>query len=508
MYTFSDAGGRSLTLKPEGTASICRAYIEHGMHKLPSPVKLWYVSPFFRAENVQKGRQRQFWQLGAEVIGSDAPETDAELIILLAEVLEAMGVKGTRLRLGSLGTPATRAEYRAELTDYLRARDSELPAEVVARIELNPMRAFDSAAAAKVMADAPRLMDRLNAEDAEHFATVRRLLDNAGLAYELDTTLVRGLDYYTRTLFEYTSDALGAQSGVGGGGRYDGLIEQLGGKPTPGIGWAAGIERILLAGAEQPIAPDSVDLYVVPVAMQPPAPGQLAADAGEAGAGPAALAFALAREARRAGLAAQLELTGRSVNAALKHANRLKARYVALVGDAAVGLRDHGGRRASGPGHGRRRHPHHLERTPVVKFPLRANRYRDAWAAQLTAERAGASVRVAGWVHRRRDHGGLIFIDLRDRSGIVQLVFHPESTGFAEAHKLRSEDVVSAAARSSRVSRGTSIRTSSPGRSSCRSASLICWRTLTRRRSRWMRTARSTRACGCATVHSICVAEC
>ena len=323
MYTFTDAGGRSLTLRPEGTASICRAYIEHGMHKLAGPQKFWYLSPFFRAENVQRGRQRQFWQVGAEVIGAASPETDAELIILLAELLEAMSVSGTRLRLGSLGTPETRADYRVELTAYLRAHEAELPAEVVARIDLNPMRAFDSAAAAAVMADAPRLMDRLTPEDAEHFATVRRLLDGAGVSYELDTTLVRGLDYYTRTLFEFTSDHLGAQSGVGGGGRYDGLIEQLGGQPTPGAGWAAGVERILLAGSELPIAPDTVDLYVVAVP----------------GTGTEAVGFELAREARRAELHAQLELTGRSLKASLKHADRLGARWVALLGDG-VALKD------------------------------------------------------------------------------------------------------------------------------------------------------------------------
>ena len=324
MYSFTDAGDRSLTLRPEGTASVCRAYIEHGMHKLPSPVKFWYLGPFFRAEQPQKGRQRQFWQLGAEVIGAGGPETDAELIVLLAEVLEAMGVKGTRLKIGSLGRPETRAEYRGELVRYLRAHESELPAEVIARIDLNPLRAFDSDAAATVMAAAPRLMDRLTPEDADHFATVRRLLDNAGLRYEVDTTLVRGLDYYTRTLFEFSSDALGAQSGVGGGGRYDGLIEQLGGQATPGAGWAAGVERILLAGSEQPIAPDTVDLYVVAIA---------------AAERSAEVAFELAREARRAGLAAQLELTGRSVKAALKHADRLSARYVALVGED-VALKD------------------------------------------------------------------------------------------------------------------------------------------------------------------------
>ncbi len=249
MYSFDDGGGRSLTLRPEGTAPVCRAYIEHGMHKLPQPVKLWYFSQFFRAERPQKGRYRQFWQIGAEAIGAESPETDAELIVLLAELLESMGVKGTRLRLASLGTPETRVEYRAELTAYLRAHEAELSAEVRARIELNPMRAFDASdpGTQRVMAAAPKLLDRLAPEDAEHFATVRSLLDVTGISYELDPTLVRGLDYYTRTLFEFSSDALGAQSGVGGGGRYDRLIEQLGGQPTPGIGFAAGVERILLA---------------------------------------------------------------------------------------------------------------------------------------------------------------------------------------------------------------------------------------------------------------------
>jgi histidyl-tRNA synthetase len=175
------------------------------------------------------------------------------------------------------------------------------------------------------MAAAPKLLDVLNEEDAEHFATVRSLLDSTGLQYEIDPTLVRGLDYYTRTLFEFTSDALGAQSGVGGGGRYDGLIEKLGGQPTPACGWAAGIERILLAGSAQPIAPDVVDLLVVASAARG------LADA--SGPHPTAASFELAREARRAGLAAQLELTGRSLKSALKHADRLGARYVAIVNE-------------------------------------------------------------------------------------------------------------------------------------------------------------------------------
>jgi histidyl-tRNA synthetase len=323
MYTFTDAGGRSLTLRPEGTAPISRAYIEHGMHKLPQPVKLWYLSSFFRAEQPQRGRHRQFWQVGAEVLGSDRPEVDAELIVLLAELLEAMGVRGTRLRLASLGNPETRAAYREQLVAHLTAHADELSAEVRERIELNPLRAFDSAhpGTRAVMARAPKLLDSLSPEDLEHFTAVRELLDAAGLRYELDPTLVRGLDYYTRTLFEFTSEALGAQSGVGGGGRYDRLIEQIGGRPTPACGWAAGIERILLAGGPVPIARDPVDLLVAAPAADRPA-----------GAGVAA--FELAREARRAGLAAQLELAGRSLKAALKHADRLGARYVAIVTDA------------------------------------------------------------------------------------------------------------------------------------------------------------------------------
>jgi histidyl-tRNA synthetase len=318
MYTFDDGGGRSLTLRPEGTAPVCRAYLEHGMHKLPQPVKLWYLSSFFRAEAPQRGRYRQFWQVGAEAIGSASPETDAELILLLSDLLQTLGARDVRLRLSSLGTPATRAEYREELAAYLRAHEDGLAPEVVARIDLNPMRAFDATdpTTQKTMRNAPILLDRLAPDDAEHFTHVREILDDAGQRYELDPTLVRGLDYYARTLFEFTSDALGAQSGVAGGGRYDGLIEQLGGAPTPASGWAAGVERMLMAAGELPVAPELVDLFVAVAA--PPA---------------ARSAFALASEARRAGLSSQMELTGRSLKGQLRHADRLGARYVAIVGD-------------------------------------------------------------------------------------------------------------------------------------------------------------------------------
>jgi histidyl-tRNA synthetase len=322
MYTFAEEG---VTLRPEGTAPVCRAYLEHGMHKLPQPVKLWYLGAFFRRERPQQGRFRQFWQLGAEAIGSDDPAVDAESILLLAEILEAIAARGLRLRISSLGTPATRAEYRDELQAYLRAHEDELSREVRERIELNPLRAFDAdhPGTRDVMRGAPLLLDRLTPEDREHFEAVTSLLDTVGLAYEVDPALVRGLDYYTRTVFEFTSDALGAQSGVGGGGRYDGLMEQIGGRPTPGMGWAAGIERMLLASPPPPIASPPLDIYVA-----------------YARADHRAEAFRLAADARRAGLAARVELGGRSLKGQLKQADRAGARYVAILGDEGTSLKD------------------------------------------------------------------------------------------------------------------------------------------------------------------------
>jgi histidyl-tRNA synthetase len=323
MYTFEDG---EFTLRPEGTAPVCRAYLEHGMHKLPQPVKLWYLSSFFRRERPQAGRYRQFWQVGAEAIGSDEPAVDAESILLLAELLEALEVPDTRLVIASLGSPEAREEYREELRAYLRAHEDELSPEVVERIDLNPLRAFDAKhpGTQRVMAGAPRLLDRLPQDDLDHFATVRRLLDDAGMAYEVDTALVRGLDYYTRTLFEFQSGALdSAQNAVGGGGRYDRLIEQIGGPSTPGMGWAAGVERMLLAAPVQPVAEPPLDLYVAY------ARAELKPDA-----------FRLASDARRAGHAVRLELAGRSLKGQLRQADRAGARYVAILGDEGVSLKD------------------------------------------------------------------------------------------------------------------------------------------------------------------------
>jgi histidyl-tRNA synthetase len=320
MFTFEDAGGRSLTLRPEGTAPVCRAYVEHGMHKLPQPVKLWYWGPFFRYESPQAGRHRQFTQVGVEAIGSDAPSLDAEVILLLAELLGAAGVRGVRLRIGSLGTAATRRAYSEELRDHLRGREEGLSDEVRERLDENPLRAFDSdhPGTRAALEDAPRLIDRLDPGDAEHFEEVRALLDAAGQEYEVDGTLVRGLDYYTRTVFEFTSDALGAQSGVAGGGRYDGLVELLGGQPTPAVGWAAGVERILLV-SEDEAAAARPDVLV-----------------GGSGRAP----FLAALRLRSRGLSVELEQAGRSLKGQLKHADRLGARYLLYLGEDGSWLRD------------------------------------------------------------------------------------------------------------------------------------------------------------------------
>jgi histidyl-tRNA synthetase len=329
MFTFEDQGGRSLTLRPEATASVCRAYLEHGMQTQAQPVKLWTEGPFFRHERPQAGRYRQFTQVNAESIGSDSPLVDAELILVASDTIGELGVEGVRLRLGSLGTAETRAASLDELRSYLRSHEGELSDEVRSRIEANPLRAFDAdhEGTRRVMEDAPTLMDRLDPADAEHFAEVRSLLDRNGVSYDVDPTLVRGLDYYTRTLFEFDCERLGAQSGIGGGGRYDGLIEQLGGPATPGCGWALGVDRIALAleAQDDGAASDerSSDVFIV------------AEDAARE------QALTLVTELRRAGLAADLDLAGRAVKGQMKQADRVGARHALILGgEGKATLRD------------------------------------------------------------------------------------------------------------------------------------------------------------------------
>ncbi|HSS31697.1 MAG TPA: histidine--tRNA ligase [Solirubrobacterales bacterium] len=325
MFTFEDKGERSLTLRPEGTAPICRAYLEHGMHKRAQPVKLAYVGPFFRHERPQAGRYRQFHQIGLECIGTESPLADAEAIMLLSDLLAELGVPGVELHLGSLGSLESRKAYLEELKAHLHAHEGELSDDVRERIDINPLRAFDSdhPGTKAVMARAPTIVDGLEGEDAEHFAEVRALLDAAGISYVVDTSLVRGLDYYTRTIFSFVCDALGAQSEVGGGGRYDGLIEQLGGPSTPAVGWAVGIERILLALDEEqePVGRDAF------VAIADPGQRQRA--------------MALAIELRHAGLSAEVDLAGRGLKGQLKQADRVGARQVLILeGDGSAQLRD------------------------------------------------------------------------------------------------------------------------------------------------------------------------
>ena len=325
MFTFEDKGERSLTLRPEGTASICRAYLEHGMHKQAQPVKLSYLGPFFRHERPQAGRYRQFHQLGIECIGTDSPLADAEVVMLLSDLLGELGVPGVELRLGSLGSFEARRAYLEDLKAHLHAHEADLSEDVRQRIDINPLRAFDAddEGTQGVMASAPKIVERLEGEDAEHFAEVRRLLDAAGVGYVVDPTLVRGLDYYTRTIFSFVCDRLGAQSEIGGGGRYDGLIEQLGGPSTPAVGFAAGIERILLALDEE-VPAAGLDAFV---AVADPSQRERA--------------MVLAVELRHAGLSAEVDLAGRGLKGQLKHADRIGARRVLILdADGGAQLRD------------------------------------------------------------------------------------------------------------------------------------------------------------------------
>ena len=247
MYTFTDAGGRSLTLRPEFTPGVLRAYLEHGLYTRPAPVKLWSRGPIFRAEKPQRGRFRQFQQLNCEVLGLDEPLIDAETVALLYRVLQACGLKHLTVKLGSVGDPEDKAAYNRYLRGELGQRADELSETSRERLRLNPMRVLDSKDAGdqQVVATLKRPLEFLNDDARAHFDAVKTFLTDWGVPFEVDASIVRGLDYYRRTAFEIHHAGIGAQSALGGGGRYDGLIEHLGGPATPGIGWAFGVERVL-----------------------------------------------------------------------------------------------------------------------------------------------------------------------------------------------------------------------------------------------------------------------
>lgn len=317
MYSFDDRDGTSLTLRPEGTASVVRAALEAGLAQRDQVAKLYYLGPMFRRERPQKGRTRQFHQFGAELIGRDDPLADAEVVMLLADCLDAAGLKERDLIINSLGDEACRPAYRAALTAYGRAHFDALCANCRQRLDRNPLRLLDckEEGCRSVMADAPLVTDHLCEPCRTHFAQVERLLQAAEVSYRVNPRLVRGLDYYVRTAFEVVAGNLGAQNAVGGGGRYDGLVAALGGPPLAGIGFAIGLERLLMA-TDDLSAASNPEVDVIPLTDE---------------ASPAAVR--LTRRLRARGMRCELEAAGRSVKSAMRRADKLAARFVVLIGD-------------------------------------------------------------------------------------------------------------------------------------------------------------------------------
>lgn len=319
MYTFADRSGRSLTLRPEGTAGMLRAALEAGLQNGSLPVKLWYAGAFFRYEKPQAGRYRHFSQVGAEALGVADPALDAELIALAVDGYASLGLHGFSLLLNSLGDRQCRPGYRARLTDYLAGLELDPPTR--ARAELNPLRIFDDKRPAMIaqLAAAPLVTDSLCSACQDYHDELRQLLTDVGVAYRDSPRLVRGLDYYTRTAFSFDHPGLGAQSEIGGGGRYDGLAEVIGGPPLPGVGWALGVERTLLALQAEGCAPPGsvgVDVFAVPI-----------------GAAARRRLFTVVSELRAAGVAADLAYGERGLKGAMKAAARSGARLAVIAGD-------------------------------------------------------------------------------------------------------------------------------------------------------------------------------
>jgi histidyl-tRNA synthetase len=330
MYTFSDRSDRSLTLRPEGTASICRAYIEHGMHREPQPVKLFTVASMYRYGAPGRGRYREHWQASVEALGSDDPSIDAELIQLYDTLLARLGVTRYHLELNSIGCRDCRPAYLDQLRAWLSVNAERLDDETRAKIDISPLRVFDNypakpPAVRQALDEAPKIGESLCAVCVAHFAAVRADLDAMGVAYTLVPTLVRGLDYYTRTTFEFIGPLENQNSTITGGGRYDYLVEEIGGPPTPGIGFGAGIERLLIAMEEEGVA-------------EPPQPGVDVFLALEEGVPRTAVARWLA-ELRRAGAAAETDYAGRSLKGQLTQARRLGAAATVVVGQQSATLR-------------------------------------------------------------------------------------------------------------------------------------------------------------------------
>ncbi|GAB6158949.1 histidine--tRNA ligase [Desulfotomaculum varum] len=325
MYTFTDRGNRSLTLRPEGTAAAVRAYVENKLYALPQPIKLFYIGPMFRYDRPQAGRYRQFHQFGVEVFGSDSPAIDAEVIAMAMDIYSRVGLHDLELHLNSVGCPDCRPVLREQLRQYFRPQLSNLCPNCQGRFEKNPLRILDckNEKCQAIGRQAPTPLDALCGSCADHFEQVKAYLDAAGVKYILNNRLVRGLDYYTRTAFEIMARDIGAQSSVGGGGRYNGLIEECGGPPTPGIGFALGLERILLTAANQGIN--------FPVNRRP------AVFIATVGCEVDQQAFNLLQQLRRQGVAAEKDYLSRSLKAQMKYAGKLEARLVVILGEEEAG---------------------------------------------------------------------------------------------------------------------------------------------------------------------------
>jgi histidyl-tRNA synthetase len=321
MYTFEDRGGDNLTLRPEGTAPVCRAYLEHGMHNLPQPVRMFYVCPVFRYERPQAGRFRQHHQFGVEAIGDADPSVDAEVIELAWQLMQSLGLSDINLFVNSIGDSSCRPDYIAELKSYYSGQVSSLCQDCRGRLERNPLRLLDCKVETcrQLGESAPRSVDHLCPECSEHWNKFQGYLQGIGIPFSVDHRMVRGLDYYTRTVFEIQPGDVGAQSTICGGGRYDGLIEQLGGRPTPGIGFGSGIERLTLnlkrAGVEVPDLPTPQYLVV------------------NVGADARPVAVELAARMRRAGAGAILGNGSRALRGQMRQANALAVAYTVVIGD-------------------------------------------------------------------------------------------------------------------------------------------------------------------------------
>ena len=321
MYTFTDRGDRSITLRPENTASAVRAYLQNKLYAESNLVKLFYIGSMFRYDRPQAGRMREFHQCGVEALGEANPAVDAEVILLAMSLLEGLGLKDLELSINSVGCPKCRSKYRTMLQDFFWDKLDDLCEDCRSRFDRSPLRILDCKKDSDkpYMADAPKITDCLCDECSDHFARLKEHLANAGISFQHDPRLVRGLDYYTKTAFEIKYPPLGAQSAVAGGGRYDGLIEEMGGNPTPAVGFATGLERLLLALESQNLLPEknrSVDAYVVAL-------GEAAQSEG----------FKLLNNLRKAGLSAAMDFAGRSMKAQMKQANKLGARYALILGD-------------------------------------------------------------------------------------------------------------------------------------------------------------------------------